>query len=527
MTEIRPLRTGDPERIGPYRLTGFLGRGGQGAVFLGEAEDGSRAAVKVLDAEWAEDPEYRRRFVREAAAARRVASFCTAQVVGADVHAERPYIASEYVPGPTLREAVEKDGPRTGADLERLAVATATALAAVHGAGIEHRDLKPGNVLLAPDGPRVIDFGIARVADVSGTHSGSLIGTPGYMAPERIAGEPAGSPAHPGAADVFSWGAVMLYAATGRAAFEGDSVPNVMHRVLHEDPDLSGVEEPLRGLLARCLSKDPERRPDSSELLLDLLGRPAADSGPAAGPTAAAAEPETAPETGSGRTGGPGRDGAAPGSPAAPRTGRRALRPALLSAAALVLLAAALGGYLALGPGAAPPQERPAAAAASDPGRTDGAAEPGASPSEPGAASASATASSGKDRDGDGEKPEDDAEGEDGGGEESPEPDGPVFPDAFAGSWTGTDRDGGTGHVLTVPPESRTASLVSGDGECTWSFTAVRKNDRGGYNATMTSDRGCGPHTTSSLWIEEGTLLVHMHGVPGNHEAKWFDLTRG
>src|SRR5690606_9286936 len=327
--------------------------------------------------------------------------------------------------------------------------------------------------------------------------------------------EPAGSPAHPGAADVFSWGAVMLYAATGRAAFEGDSVPNVMHRVLHEDPDLSGVEEPLRGLLARCLSKDPERRPDSSELLLDLLGRPAADSGPAAGPTAgptaAAAEPETAPETGSGRTGGPGRDGAAPGSPAAPRTGRRALRPALLSAAALVLLAAALGGYLALGPGAAPPQERPAAAAASDPGRTDGAAEPGASPSEPGAASASATASSGKDRDGDGEKPEDDAEGEDGGGEESPEPDGPVFPDAFAGSWTGTDRDGGTGHVLTVPPESRTASLVSGDGECTWSFTAVRKNDRGGYNATMTSDRGCGPHTTSSLWIEEGTLLVHMH----------------
>src|SRR5690606_17925763 len=218
------------------------------------------------------------------------------------VHAERPYIASEYVPGPTLREAVEKDGPRTGADLERLAVATATALAAVHGAGIEHRDLKPGNVLLAPDGPRVIDFGIARVADVSGTHSGSLIGTPGYMAPERIAGEPAGSPAHPGAADVFSWGAVMLYAATGRAAFEGDSVPNVMHRVLHEDPDLSGVEEPLRGLLARCLSKDPERRPDSSELLLDLLGRPAADSGPAAGPTAgptaAAAEPETAPEAG-------------------------------------------------------------------------------------------------------------------------------------------------------------------------------------------------------------------------------------
>src|SRR5690606_28388843 len=317
MTEIRPLRTGDPERIGPYRLTGFLGRGGQGAVFLGEAEDGSRAAVKVLDAEWAEDPEYRRRFVREAAAARRVASFCTAQVVGADVHAERPYIASEYVPGPTLREAVEKDGPRTGADLERLAVATATALAAVHGAGIEHRDLKPGNVLLAPDGPRVIDFGIARVADVSGTHSGSLIGTPGYMAPERIAGEPAGSPAHPGAADVFSWGAVMLYAATGRAAFEGDSVPNVMHRVLHEDPDLSGVEEPLRGRLAGCRGRGPERRPESGELLLDGPGGRAADPGPAAGPTAgptaAAAEAETAPETGSGRTGGPGRDGAAPG----------------------------------------------------------------------------------------------------------------------------------------------------------------------------------------------------------------------
>src|SRR5690606_29580735 len=199
--EIRPLRTGAPSGSAPTGSLASSGRGGQGAVPLGEAEDGSRAAVKVLDAEWAGDPEYRRRFVREAAAARRVASFCTAQVVG------------EYVPGPTLREAVEKDGPRTGADLERLAVATATALAAVHGAGIEHRDLKPGNVLLAPDGPRVIDFGIARVADVSGTHSGSLIGTPGYMAPERIAGEPAGSPAHPGAAGVFSWGAVMLDAA--------------------------------------------------------------------------------------------------------------------------------------------------------------------------------------------------------------------------------------------------------------------------------------------------------------------------
>ncbi|WP_327046578.1 protein kinase [Microbispora sp. NBC_01189] len=263
------LEAGDPARLGPFALLDRLGEGGQGVVFLGRGPQGERVAVKLLHTRLTADPEARERFLREVALAQRVAPFCTAPVLHADLAGNQPYIVSEFVPGPSLRQLVDREGPRRGAALERLAISTATALAAIHRAGITHRDFKPANVLMGPEGPVVIDFGVARAFDSpQATATGVSIGTPAYLAPEVLSGGTAGA-----AADMFAWGVTMVFAATGRPAFGADSIPSVITRILRDEPDLGDLAAPLRDIVAACLSKDPAPRPPAQEIVARLTGQ--------------------------------------------------------------------------------------------------------------------------------------------------------------------------------------------------------------------------------------------------------------
>ncbi|GGK78365.1 hypothetical protein Sme01_23000 [Sphaerisporangium melleum] len=289
MSDLPPLPAGEPGHIGDYRVLGRIGQGGQGTVYLAESPAGERVAVKVLHAHQAMDQDAERRFLREVATARRVATFSTARVIEVGSANGQPYIVSEYVEGASLEQRVRDRGPLTGDELVRLALGTAGALAAIHQAGVVHRDFKPSNVLLGPDGPRVIDFGIARALDsVTATASG-VAGTPTYMAPEQIAGEQVGPPA-----DVFAWAVTMIYAATGRRAFGGASIPAVLHAVLSAEPDLTDVPESLRPLLGRCLAKDPQARPTAADIMLHLVGHSAAPSSGATAAEPARVPPSTA-----------------------------------------------------------------------------------------------------------------------------------------------------------------------------------------------------------------------------------------
>jgi serine/threonine protein kinase len=278
MPDSAPLEPGDPAVLGRYTVVGRIGAGGQGAVYLGRSPDGTHVAIKLLHEQMNADSSARARFAREVEAAQKVSPFCTARVLDAQLEGRQPYVVSEFIDGPPLFDMVLADGVFTGVDLERLAIGTATALAAIHEAGIVHRDFKPNNVIIAPDGPRVIDFGIARSLDSnqSGvTATGMVVGTPGYLAPEQLSGEPL-TPS----VDIFAWGATMVFAATGRSPFEAETLPVIINRILNEQPDLSALHGPLRGLVGAALDKNAARRPAAHQLLLRLLGNAGAAPSP-------------------------------------------------------------------------------------------------------------------------------------------------------------------------------------------------------------------------------------------------------
>ncbi|WP_210578009.1 serine/threonine-protein kinase [Streptomyces sp. GESEQ-4] len=256
-----------PEYAGHYRLESCLGSGGMGVVHLARSTSGMKLAVKVVHAEFARDPEFRGRFRQEVAAARRVSGAFTASVVDADPEAERPWMATLFIPGPTLSDHVKRNGPLPSAQLRRLMAGLAEALRDIHRVGVVHRDLKPSNVLLAEDGPKVIDFGISRPKDSElRTETGKLIGTPPFMAPEQFRRPREVGPA----ADIFALGSVMVHAATGRGPFDSDSPYVVAYQVVHDEPDLTSVPEDLAPLVLRCLAKEPEDRPTPDELMREL-----------------------------------------------------------------------------------------------------------------------------------------------------------------------------------------------------------------------------------------------------------------
>ncbi|WP_106325672.1 WD40 repeat domain-containing serine/threonine protein kinase [Actinoplanes italicus] len=272
---MTPLRSRDPERLGQYELLGRLGAGGMGTVFLGTGPDGQRVAVKAIRPEWSADPAFLARFRSEVKRAREVPPFCTAAVLDADVEHDPPYLVVEFVDGPSLAGVVSDRGPLKPSEVYGLAVGVATALVAIHSAGVVHRDLKPANVLLAVGLPKVIDFGIARGAELSAELTGpdQVMGTIGYVAPESLDGSGKAGPA----ADVFAWGVLIGYAATGRTPFRGDSPMATIGRMLTQPPDLSGIPDSLRDLVATTLEKDPAGRPTARELLDSLLSMGTAD----------------------------------------------------------------------------------------------------------------------------------------------------------------------------------------------------------------------------------------------------------
>jgi serine/threonine protein kinase len=262
----RELQPDDPQSIGPYRLVGQLGQGGMGRVFLGVSPGGRPVAVKAIRTELAANPEFRARFGREVAAARRVSGVFTAQVVDADVDGPVAWMATAYVPGPSLAEAVDTHGPLPEASLLALAAGLAESLNAIHAAGVVHRDLKPSNVLLAEDGPRVIDFGISRAAESTMlTQAGLVVGSPGFMSPEQAMGSEVGPPS-----DIFNLGAVLAFAATGEGPFGTGTTAALLYRVVHGAPSLDLVPPTVRPLIEHCLAKDPRQRPTANGLLAEV-----------------------------------------------------------------------------------------------------------------------------------------------------------------------------------------------------------------------------------------------------------------
>ncbi|MFF3595309.1 serine/threonine-protein kinase [Kitasatospora indigofera] len=268
---FQPLSADDPREVGGYRVFARLGAGGMGRVYLSYTRGGRPVAIKVVRPELAEDPEFRHRFAREVASARRIHGLYTAQVVDSGVDAAQPWLATAYVAGPSLHQVVDRFGALPERTVLLIVAGIAEALQAIHATGVVHRDLKPANVLIAADGPRVIDFGIARAADSSAlTSTGLRIGSPGFMAPEQVLGEAAGP-----ATDVFALGALAVYVSTGTPPFGGGPESAAMYRAVHEDPDFARVPAGLRPLLRQCLAKDPGQRPGTLQIIEAARSHPA------------------------------------------------------------------------------------------------------------------------------------------------------------------------------------------------------------------------------------------------------------
>jgi Protein kinase domain len=287
---VQPLLPTDPQQVGPYRLVKRLGSGGMGNVYLGYSRTGRPVAVKVIRPDIAEEPGFRKRFRREVQLAMSVSAFWTAAVVDADPEGEMPWVASQFVAGPPLDSVVGGQGPLDAATVRFLGIGLAEALAAFHARGLVHRDLKPANILLAEDGPRVIDFGISKTMDGSSgaTTIGTTMGTPGFMSPERVVGTPEGT-----ASDIFSLGSVLVYAATGTGPFGDGAFHALLFRVVHDEPDLGSMPEELRPIAASCLAKQPEQRPDA-QTVVDRLAVDHRTGGPPPGWPAVSAAPEPA-----------------------------------------------------------------------------------------------------------------------------------------------------------------------------------------------------------------------------------------
>ncbi len=266
MTSLAALQADDPQRVGPYLLLGRLGSGGMGRVFLARSPGGRQVAVKVIRPQLAEDAEFRARFAREVSAARKVGGLFTAQVVDSDLDSPVPWLVTAYVPGTSLAEAIEQQGPLPTATLLALAAGLAEGLNAIHAAGVIHRDLKPSNVLLAPDGPRIIDFGISSAVDATSlTGTGLMIGSPGFMSPEQAKGMPVGP-----ASDIFSLAGVLIFATRGEGPFGSGDTAALLYRVVHGTPNLGQIPDKIRPLVDRCLSRDAARRPTAAEFLAEL-----------------------------------------------------------------------------------------------------------------------------------------------------------------------------------------------------------------------------------------------------------------
>jgi len=262
-----PLRRDDPKTVGGYKVVDRLGAGGMGTVYRARSRSGREVAVKVVHPQYVEDPVFRTRFRQEIDAVRKVSGAFTAPVVDADPDAERPWMATQYVPAPSLADRIKSDGPLSGPALRGLALGLVEALKDIHRAGVVHRDLKPGNVLMAQDGPRVIDFGISRATENQTlTETGHMIGTPPFMSPEQLMDARSVGPA----SDVFSLGALLTYAATGRGPFDADSPYLTAYRVINEEPALEHLPSALRRTLSRCLAKSADERPGLDDLLKDF-----------------------------------------------------------------------------------------------------------------------------------------------------------------------------------------------------------------------------------------------------------------
>ncbi|MER5643112.1 serine/threonine-protein kinase [Streptosporangium sp. NPDC002524] len=492
-----PLTPGDPARLGAFQLAGRLGEGGQGVVYLAHAPSGERVAVKVL---FRGDTASRARLARELSALESVAPFCTARVLTASVDGPLPYVVSEFVDGPSLEERIRERGPLRGGELERLVVGTATALAAIHAAGVVHRDFKPGNVLLGPDGPRVVDFGIARAESAATTASG-LIGTPAYLSPEQINGAPA-SPA----SDVFGWAATMLCAASGRSPFGADTVPAVLNRIVNHHPDLSSLPPAFAGLIASCLDKDPARRPTARALMVGLVAPDAAFGPGAADPSAESVE--NLARIGSRIAAPPGRSAV---TTQEPRRGSRGIVVGAVLVTVSLLVAAGIAGWFVLN---APETVVGGTGRATPSPSTPSPSTPSSSPSPSPSSSSSGS---------DAPSTPEPSETEGGEGE---------IPAPFAGTWAG---DGVTSSSpLSSGTKRIEVTLKEGDDGAEWAEPgsgckgriALAKVTADELTFTLGSGTGCVPGT---VWLKrKGEALTYTwKDVPGPElVTETGDLTR-